>query len=517
MPETKRPLKVFICHAPADRDSVSVLYDRLKQLGADVWLDKENILPGQFRELEIRKAVRKVDVVVVCLSKQFNQAGLRQKEVRLALDTAMEKPEGEIFIVPARLEECETLESLRHLQWVDLFEESDSKKLIQALSLRAQQIDAIFYGDTVSKINVDEFTLEGEASKLFNLGSEYQKRGDFANAIKYNNQAFMLSSKQGNTKAKAAITSNLASVYGKSGDLIRATELYDLATEINVGGYVSDSIIIAGSGNVVNLNNSKVPSPTPNEDKKKQREIEVEKLESQALQYELKGDFWNARKTWYDIKRIDPLFPLVDIKIRELENELQPKTNSRPAPQIASWSAGLLLSLLAISIILIFGIVTVSLLAPFVPTSTAYLTDTPVNTVVIITSTEEAPVIPATVAFTQTLENTITASPSPESNTDKMTVILQASLLEGKTPLRVNFNARTSYAQFADGSIVACETKRLCDYTFTVYHDSKLVDTFKNNDGVLSYTFGGKGQYLVTVYVCRGEACDDDGVIINAK
>jgi hypothetical protein len=34
----------------------------------------------------------------------------------------MEKPEGEIFIIPARLEECDNLESLGKWQWVDLFE-----------------------------------------------------------------------------------------------------------------------------------------------------------------------------------------------------------------------------------------------------------------------------------------------------------------------------------------------------------------------------------------------------------
>jgi hypothetical protein len=120
MPE--RPLKVFLCHAHSDKDAVKALYARLTKDGVDAWLDKEKLLPGQDWELEIRKAVREADVVVVCLSKQFNQAGFRQKEVRLALDTAMEQPEGEIFIIPARLEECDTLESLRKWHWVDLLE-----------------------------------------------------------------------------------------------------------------------------------------------------------------------------------------------------------------------------------------------------------------------------------------------------------------------------------------------------------------------------------------------------------
>ncbi|MCB0104109.1 MAG: toll/interleukin-1 receptor domain-containing protein [Anaerolineales bacterium] len=143
MPTTdKRPLKVFLCHAHADREAVRTLYTRLTNDGVDAWLDKEKLLPGQDWELEIKKAVREADVVVVCLSKQFNQAGFRQKEVRLALDTAMEKPEGEIFIIPARLEECDTLESLRKYHWVDLFDEGYSI-LMKSLKLRSAQLGRI--------------------------------------------------------------------------------------------------------------------------------------------------------------------------------------------------------------------------------------------------------------------------------------------------------------------------------------------------------------------------------------
>ncbi len=143
MPEPKRPLKVFLCRAHADRDPVRGLYARLTQDGVDAWLDKAKLLPGQDWELEIRKAVREADVAVVCLSKQFNQAGFRQKEVRLALDTAMEKPESEIFIVPARLEECDTPESMRKWHWVDMYEDGGYEMLMRALRVRADKVDAV--------------------------------------------------------------------------------------------------------------------------------------------------------------------------------------------------------------------------------------------------------------------------------------------------------------------------------------------------------------------------------------
>ena len=68
MPSVDRPLKVFLCHAHADRDPVRALPAgaRLTKDGVDAWLDKAKLLPGQGFdrlnlsdwELEIRKAVR---------------------------------------------------------------------------------------------------------------------------------------------------------------------------------------------------------------------------------------------------------------------------------------------------------------------------------------------------------------------------------------------------------------------------------------------------------------------------
>jgi hypothetical protein len=55
----------------------------------------------------------------------------------------MEKPDGEIFIIPARLEECDSLESLSKWHWVDLFEDDGYKMLTRALRARANRIGII--------------------------------------------------------------------------------------------------------------------------------------------------------------------------------------------------------------------------------------------------------------------------------------------------------------------------------------------------------------------------------------
>jgi len=129
-----KQLRIFLLYARADQAAVHHLYQRLVKQGADVWFDQEKILPGQDWEKEIHKAIHNSDIVIVCLSKQFNQqGGYRHEELRIAVEKASSLPEDEIFLIPARLEMCDTPEPLRRWQRVDLFEAHGYKKLMSAL------------------------------------------------------------------------------------------------------------------------------------------------------------------------------------------------------------------------------------------------------------------------------------------------------------------------------------------------------------------------------------------------
>ena len=140
MSELKYPSRVFLCHAHNDREIVHKLYERLVRDGIQVWLDMERLRPGQDWEREIRKAILKSNVVVVCLSQGFNKRrGYRHEELKIAAEKAKLLSSGEIFIIPVRLEKCDMPESLRHLQRVDLFETGGYKKLIQALQEHARE------------------------------------------------------------------------------------------------------------------------------------------------------------------------------------------------------------------------------------------------------------------------------------------------------------------------------------------------------------------------------------------
>lgn len=93
--------------------------------------------------MEISRALDETELILLCLSKKsISKEGYVQKEMRLALDRALEIPPGEIFLIPARFEEVDLPYSLRDFQWVDLYTESGMKKLLKSLSLRAEKIGA---------------------------------------------------------------------------------------------------------------------------------------------------------------------------------------------------------------------------------------------------------------------------------------------------------------------------------------------------------------------------------------
>lgn len=145
MAAQNRKLKVFLCHSKDDKPKVRELYRRLIADGFDPWLDEEKLMPGQEWDLEIRKAVRESDVVIVCLSKgSTTKADYVQKEIRFALDIADEQPEGTIFLVPARLEECDVPSRIRRFQWVDLFDVSGYSRLKESLHLRMDDLNIRF-------------------------------------------------------------------------------------------------------------------------------------------------------------------------------------------------------------------------------------------------------------------------------------------------------------------------------------------------------------------------------------
>src|SRR5688500_14458913 len=143
---TNRPLRVFLCHSSTDKPAVRELYQKLRaEPWIQPWLDEEELYPGQDWNFEIEKTVKAADVILVCLSKgSTNKEGYVQREIRIALNYADYKPEGTLYIIPVRLEECDPPTRLLNWQYADYFEgqrERAFQRLLVSLKRRAEALE----------------------------------------------------------------------------------------------------------------------------------------------------------------------------------------------------------------------------------------------------------------------------------------------------------------------------------------------------------------------------------------
>jgi hypothetical protein len=146
MLKMQRPLRIFLCHSSEDKPIVRELYRSLStESWLDVWLDEENLYPGQDWDTEIEKAVETTDIVIVCLSNNsVNKDGYIQRELRFVLRIADYKPEGEIFVIPIRLSNCLVPRSLKQWHYIDFFPKSQNnwarQRLLKSLQIQARKL-----------------------------------------------------------------------------------------------------------------------------------------------------------------------------------------------------------------------------------------------------------------------------------------------------------------------------------------------------------------------------------------
>ncbi len=133
-------IQIFISYAREDQARVKDLYHKLVAAGLQPWLDQEHILPGQRWEPIIKQALKRADFALVCLSAtSINKRGFLQKEIKQALEHVEEKLEDDVWLIPARLDDCDVPASLSEIQWVDLFEDDGFDELLRAIEFQLKK------------------------------------------------------------------------------------------------------------------------------------------------------------------------------------------------------------------------------------------------------------------------------------------------------------------------------------------------------------------------------------------
>ncbi len=143
--------KVFISYGEKDYKIAKRLYDDLKASGFDPWMNKENILGGCNRKLEIRRAILESSYFLVLLSeKSLSDTGYFHKELKTALEMLEETPPSGMFILPVRLDACKSAyENLQNIQHTDLFPsyEEGLRQILRALETPGDEKESRRFAD----------------------------------------------------------------------------------------------------------------------------------------------------------------------------------------------------------------------------------------------------------------------------------------------------------------------------------------------------------------------------------
>jgi hypothetical protein len=136
----------FISYVRENSEKVDLLAKELRTLGVKVWLDRDNILPGQRWRDAINEAIREGAFFIACYSKEFDerQETYMHGELRVAIDRLRNMPNNRVWFIPVLLNPTEIpmlkisdSETLRDIQAVTLYEDWDEglRKIVRAMRL----------------------------------------------------------------------------------------------------------------------------------------------------------------------------------------------------------------------------------------------------------------------------------------------------------------------------------------------------------------------------------------------
>ncbi len=140
MPKDKP--KILICYTHQDIGMAKRIYHDLKRYGMDVWIDYENILPGQSWKTTIEEMVKQSKHCLALLSSNTaTENGFLNNELKFIFELLSRHSKLNIGLLTLRLDECELLLKNSDINFIDLFPEDQYrtglKKILYLINPRS--------------------------------------------------------------------------------------------------------------------------------------------------------------------------------------------------------------------------------------------------------------------------------------------------------------------------------------------------------------------------------------------
>lgn len=137
-------VRLFLSYARQDQEEVLEVWDKLRKVGLNPWIDKKDILPGENWKLSILNAIRNSEFFLIFLSNNsINKRGIIQVEIKEALETWRQKLATDVYFIPIRLDDCLVPDEIAQFQWVDFFEADGFDRLYKSIKIGMERLGII--------------------------------------------------------------------------------------------------------------------------------------------------------------------------------------------------------------------------------------------------------------------------------------------------------------------------------------------------------------------------------------
>jgi len=130
----KGELNIFISYARENIKEAKQIYEALTKKGHNVWLDIEKLIPGQNWKLEIRSEIENSNLFVPILSNDsVNKQGFFQKELKKGFEILETLPEGDIYMVPIKIDDCKSPKMIDHIHYAEMFNGDGVNNIVELI------------------------------------------------------------------------------------------------------------------------------------------------------------------------------------------------------------------------------------------------------------------------------------------------------------------------------------------------------------------------------------------------
>ncbi|AGA92417.1 HEAT repeat-containing protein (plasmid) [Thioflavicoccus mobilis 8321] len=146
----------FISYVRENSDAVDMLVEELRSSAVSVWIDRNDISPGEYWKDAIHNAIADGAFFIACFSKELNERkeSFMHGELRLAIDRLRNMPRERIWFIPVLLNETEipshrisSSETLREINAIRLFPDWQLgiKNILRAMKLEDPTVRRVLH------------------------------------------------------------------------------------------------------------------------------------------------------------------------------------------------------------------------------------------------------------------------------------------------------------------------------------------------------------------------------------